>query len=145
MGCRVQKIALGARGLRIRFQVVERNAAGKLVPVDLTDAATAPGFVHAFFRTPSGEVRLVACVVETPATAGVAYYATEDGFLDEFGEWEAQALVSIPGVDEGEGFFPSLIVDFEVEPLLRPFVPLLGPAAPAAVELPVELPAPLVA
>jgi hypothetical protein len=139
VACVKPRAFLGARNLRIVFEIVERDALGKLVPVDLTAASSPPGFVDAFFRKPSGEVELVHCAVDAPQTDGLASYFTAAGFLDEAGDWEAQALVGIPGSGPGQGFFPSAFVLFEVVALLRPFSPagtLALPATPLRVTAP---------
>jgi hypothetical protein len=141
VSCVVPRLVLGARNARIAFLVRERNAAGKLVPVDLTPAATAPGYVTAFFRKPSGAVVSVLCKVETPASSGVARYLTEAGFLDEAGRWEAQAHVHLAGAPTvGRGLFPSELVEFEVVAQLRPFAPAEASTPASAVPLPLALP-----
>lgn len=118
---------------------IKERVGSRLVAVDLTDAAAAPGFVTAMFRKPSGEVVSVTCEVDTPTTAGLAFYATAEGFLDELGDWEAQAFVFIPGTTSGDGFFPSAIVTFRVLELLRPFS-FQGPGPALATVLPLVLP-----
>jgi len=122
------------------FHFLERDAAGKLVPVDLTAAASAPGYVEAFFRKPSREVVKVTCTVDAPPTDGLASYFTASGFLDEHGDWEAQGLAHLAGAPApGRGFFPGAPVLFEVVPLLRPFAPL-EPIEPEAGDLELALP-----
>jgi len=140
VGCVKQRVYLGARNLRIVFQFVERNAAGKLIAVDLTAAATSPGYVQALFRKPSREVVLVTCTVDSPPTDGLASYYTSPGFLDEHGDWEAQGLAHLAGAPApGRGFFPAAPVLFEVVALLRPFAPL-EPIEPEAGDLELALP-----
>lgn len=112
MSCRIPRIALGARNARIAFLFRERNAAGKLVPIDLTGATA-----QAFFRKPSGAVVSVALTLDAPPSLGIAYYLTADGFLDEAGTWEAQGQLYL------DGYFPSEIIELEVVPQLRPFFP----------------------
>lgn len=144
MTCAVFELVVGARNARIAFEVVERLPSGKLGAVDLTQAATPPGFVEALFRKPSGEIVLKTCAVEAPASAGIASYATEDGFLDEIGTWQANALVHLQGSGTGRGFFPSRIVEFQVLELVRPFAGL-ATATPAPLAVDTNLPAVLVA
>ena len=146
MACYLPRLTLGARNARIAFLVKERNAAGKLVPVDLTSAATPPGYVTAFFRKPSGAIVSVQCTVETPASSGVARYLTEAGFLDEAGLWEAQAHVHLDGAPTvGRGLFPSDLLEFEVVAQLRPFSPGAATIPLPAAALPLAVPAPTVA
>lgn len=151
MACRIPTVVLGARNLRIVFRFVEDDGSGKLLPIDLTLAASAPGFAQAWFRKPSGEVVFRELEVDPSPTTGEAAYLTEDGFLDEAGTWEAQAAAMIPGTDPGQGFFPSRIVSFEVLPFLRPFTPAdqVAPGepitSPPAVPLEVVAPEPLLA
>lgn len=143
MACTKPRAFLGARNLRIVFAIQERNALGRLVPLDLAPALEPGGFVEAFFRKPSGEVVLVQCTVENPTTDGLASFFTPAGFLDEFGDWEAQALVGFPGATQTSGFFPSAFVTFEVVALLRPFAP--ATSEPLELEVaPLEVVAPAV-
>lgn len=124
MSCAKLRAFLGARRLRFAFHVTERDASGQLVPVDLTAAASAPGYVTAFFRKPSGAVVSVPCAIDSPPSAGLASYYTADGFLDEAGTWETIAIVYLAGEPSpGTGEFPSELVEFEVVPFLRPFKP----------------------
>jgi len=145
VSCKLPRLVLGSRNARIAFQVKERNAQGKLVPVDLTAAATPPGYVTAYFRKPSGALVMVPCEVESPASNGVARYLTEPGFLDEFGDWEAQAHVHLAGAPAlGFGLFVSEVVRFVVVEQLRPFSPADEPFPVAATLLPLALPQPTV-
>lgn len=131
---------LGARNLRIVFRFVEDDGTGKLVPIDLTPAATPPGFLQAFFKKPSRALVMVPLVSTTP-TSGEAEYLTAEGFLDEAGLWEAQGAAMLDGAPTpGRGYFPARLVSFEVLPFIRPFPMLVGNATPAAV--PVGLVAP---
>lgn len=151
MACRIPTVVLGARNLRIVFRFVEDDGTGKLLPIDLTLAASSPGFAQAWFRKPSGELVSRTLEVDPSPTSGEAAYLTEDGFLDEAGTWEAEGAVMIPGTSPGQGFFPSRIVSFEVLPFLRPFqgADQVAPGdpitAPPAVEVEVVAPEPLVA
>jgi hypothetical protein len=144
VSCSLPEVALGARNLRVVFRFVERDGTGVLVPIDLTPAATPPGFLQAFFRKPSREVVMVPLVATTPAS-GEAHYLTADGFLDEAGLWEAQAAAMLDGAPTlGRGYFPSRLVSFQVLPFLRPFAPAdLSVSRPAATTLPLVAPAPV--
>lgn len=151
MACTLPTVVLGARNLRIVFRFLERDGAGVLVPIDLTPAATLPGFAQAFFKKPGTRaVVMRPLVVSTPFTDGEAYYLTEDGFLDEAGIWDAQGAAMLDGAPlVGRGYFPSGIVSFEVLPFIRPFTPAtqVAPAepttSPPALELPLVLPDPV--
>jgi len=137
--CSLPRIPRFARNVRLAGLVRERNAAGKLVPVDLALAATPPGAAFLQFRKPSGvEVRMEA-TVDVPTSAGAVYVLSPDGFLDEVGEWEVQALVYLPGALVGQGFFPSEVGRFEVVFGLEPLTPapvLSSSAAGLALVLP---------
>jgi len=133
VSCRdVPTVQLGGRAVLLTFEFVEEDD-GLEVPVSLAGAAALPGYVFAQFRKPSGAVVREFLQVLVPATAGLAAYSTAAGWLDEVGEWEAQAFAHLAS-GAGAGFFPSRVVRFEVLGNL-PGVSFPGLLAPSAAEL----------
>jgi hypothetical protein len=106
-------VQIGARGVLIEFAFVELDEEGNEVAVPLAGAVAAGGYAFAQFVKPGRGVERRFLQVVTPDTEGRAVYATEGGFLDEAGEWEAQGFVRLAS-GTGQGFFPSKVVRFEV-------------------------------
>jgi len=107
-----------ARNVEIRFQFVEWNEATEVFDaVDITGAFSGAGSAHAVFKKPSGQV-VTEVLSDGGASSGFASFFTNQTFLDEFGGWEAEGRVNLPGSGAGQGWFPSRIVRFEVERLL---------------------------
>lgn len=138
MACVTLDVVQGSRGVLISFAFVER-VLGVMVPVDLTLAASSPGYVQAFFKRPDRTVVMVPAAVLS-AFDGLAGYLSEEGFLDLAGDWQAQAEAFLPGTGQGKGLFKSKVVRFEVLPSIRQFSAQV-PGAASVLELGLEVPA----
>lgn len=107
-----------ARNVEIRFQFVEWNETTETFDaVDITGAFAGTGSAHGVFKKPSGQI-VTEVLSDGGAATGFASFFTDQTFLDEFGEWEAEGRVNLPGSGAGQGWFPSRIVRFECERLL---------------------------
>ena len=92
---------VGAAGVTITLTVTE-----KCVPADLSAAA----YMAFIFRRPSGSSFVRSVTLETDGKDGKLIYTTEAGDLDEAGEWQVQARVTLGGFDG-----PTEVVKFLVD------------------------------
>jgi hypothetical protein len=136
----IPHLQLGARGAAIDFLFYSQATDGTRTPQDLSTAV--PSECFALYRKPRNQadgapfiVRTQLAIVDAPA--GRARYVTEDGFLDQAGDWFAQGFVVFAGTPTS--FIPSEVVALRIKANLRPFsvVPLLSPSSvPIAVGAP---------
>lgn len=137
---RLPGLQVGARGAAIDFLFYQEAADGTRSAQPLTDALEDECF--ALFRKPRKQGDGQAWIVRKPlviadADAGRARYVTEDGFLDQAGDWFAQGFVTFDGTPTS--FIPSAVIVLKIRHNLRPFVPV-PTVEPDAVEIATTIP-----
>lgn len=139
-------LVLGSVNAEVVFEFLVWNSTTEVFdPLDITPAfAGAPGFAEGTFLKPDETQETYPLIDKGLTPQGKASFFSPSGFVDQFGEWEANARVHLPfnPGDQGAGVFPSLPVKFTVERAL--LNPGSGIVTPATVPIVISIPVPTV-